>query len=621
MSELSVMRLAIYILGLCVGLLAADRSLADEVRLAGEHAIHVGDDRPAFADPAYDDSGWDRIAVPSSLRSAGFGPRIDVFWYRIHFDAPADWSSNTPAIRLGIIDRADETYLNGVLIGGNGQIGPRQSDWHVYPPMLPRLYPFDPDLLAHGGRNVLAVRIAREPYIDDGGIIVGPVALVDMADALPEYLILRQRFLSINYILLGIETIIMLSAIFTLHLKPEHRSTWLFFLLYIFYYLQTLERRNVFHLAGLDHPAIQFAANVLGALAIPALIAFVAHVLGQSVGRLGRFVQIGSIAALISVPLTGVPLLDWWAIESNLVWHSLFLMGLILMVVWSVRALFRGQPHSIPLFLGLLALAASMFGDILLPANFVEAAFGFRLGEVGVLAFFLSMAFIAAANILQTDRALQRANTDVLTAHEQERARLARDVHDSIGQWLTTIKLRLELLGDGADGGRTGARGKVEELVSDVTHAIEDTRRVAQDLSPVFLEEQGLAAAMRTLAERAARRRDLSIDVDVPPAIDLPKTERDHLYRVFQEALNNAASHSEATRIVVTLERDRDQVVLAVSDNGRGMLNGRSPTQSNAANGGLGLKTMRDRARLLGGRLDVMSNDGGGTTVQLRFPS
>ncbi len=600
-------------------MVAADRSLANEVLLTGEHAITVDDDRPAFADPDYDDGDWARIAVPSSLRVSGFTPRTDVFWYRLRFDVPADWASNTPAVRLGIIDRADETYLNGVRIGGHGRVGPRLSDWHVYPPILPRLYPFDPDLLVVGGENVVAVRVAREPYIDDGGIIVGPVALVDMASALPEYLILRQKFLSINYVLFGVETFLLVSLIFALYMKRRSRVVFLFFLVYLPFYIHTLERRDILSLLGFEHPALQFAANVIGALTLPALIAFVAHALANPVGRLGRFLQFASVAALISVPLTGVAPLDWWAMESGLVWHALFLISLVLVVVWSVRALIRGQPHAIALSVGLSALAASMFGDIVLPANFVEAAYGFRLGEVGVLAFLLSMAFIVAQTILQTDRALRRANTDVLTAHEQERERLARDIHDSIGQWLTTIKLRLELLGADTAGDPPGAGGRVKELVSDVDHAIEDTRRVAQDLSPVFLEEQGLPAAMRTLSERAARRGRIAVDIQVPPAIDLPKTQRDHLYRVFQEALNNAASHAEASRIAITLDRDKTHVVLTVSDDGRGLPS--DPTTTAAKPTGLGLKTMRDRARLLGGRLDVGPGANGGTTVRLSFPA
>lgn len=597
---------------------SASQVTAAEISLQGAHAFNAREDDRAFADPDYDDSEWETIAVPSSLRSAGIDPRPDVFWYRIRFQVPADWSANAPAIRLGIIARADQTYLNGVRIGGEGQVGPRESDWHDYPPILPRLYPFDPKLLVPGGENVLAIRGAREPYIDDGGIIVGPVALTTMSVALTEYLLLRQRFLGINYLLLGVETIIMLAVLFSLIFWRGHQSVVLFLLVYLPYYLNTLERRNVLHVAGFDHPGLQFASNMLGALAFPALIAFVAHVFGHAVGRIGRFVQVASILALVSVPFTGIALLDWWVMESALVWHALFLFGLLLLVFWSVRAFLAGKAHSTPLLIGLFVLASTMLGDILLPANYVEANYGFRLGEVGVLSLFTMVALIVGQRILYTDRALLRANEDVLTAHEQERARLARDIHDSIGQWLTTIKLRLEMFHEDADRGRSTPPNEVRDLVSDVGSVIDDTRRVAHDLSPAFLDEQGLATAMQGHAERIASHKKIAVTVDFDETLALPKVRRDHLYRFFQEALNNAANHSGGNQIIVSVARHRSEAVLTIRDNGNGFEH-EQPGRSTSGTG-LGMKSMRDRTRLLNGKINVVSNADQGTSIQLRFP-
>lgn len=617
-SKVGWLLLLLLVLWTSVG--SAGQATATEISLKGSHAFNARQDVVAFADPDHDDGEWERIPVPSSLRSAGIDPRPDVFWYRIRFHVPADWSANAPAIRLGIVERADETYLNGVRIGGEGQVGPRGSDWHIYPPILPRLYPFHTNLLVKGGENVLAVRVAREPYIDDGGIIVGPVALTTMPEALTEYLLLRQRFLGINYLLLGFETIIMLAALFSLIFWRGHQSVVLFLLLYLPYYLNSLERRNVLHVAGFDHPGLQFASNIIGGLAFPGLIAFVAHIFGHSVGRFGRFVQVASILALVSVPFTGIPLLDWWVMESALVWHALFLSGLLLLVFWSVRAFRDGKAHSTPLLIGLLALASTMIGDIVLPANYVEANYGFRLGEAGVLSLFLMVALIVGQRMLQTDRALLRANEDVLTAHEQERARLARDIHDSIGQWLTTIKLRLEMFHEDANSGRSTPADEVRDLVSDVSSVIDDTRRVAHDLSPAFLDEQGLATAMRGHAERIASHKRIAVTIDFDETLELQKTRRDHLYRFFQEALNNAATHSNGNRITVSVARHRSEVVLTVRDNGNGFDHARRDLRASDTGAGLGMKTMRDRARLLNGKINLVSNADRGTRIQLRFP-
>lgn len=612
--------LLLLLLALWTSVGSAGQVTAAEINLKGSHAFNAREDNRAFAEPDHDDSEWERIPVPSSLRSAGIDPRPDVFWYRIRFHVPADWSANAPAIRLGIVERADETYLNGVRIGGEGQVGPRESDWHIYPPILPRLYPFHSDLLVKGGENVLAIRGAREPYIDDGGIIVGPVALTTMPESLTDYLLLRQRFLGINYLLLGVETIIMVAVLFSLIFWRGQRSVVLFLLLYLPYYLNSLERRNVLHMAGFDHPGLQFASNMMGALAFPGLIAFVAHVFGHSVGWVGRFVQVGSILALVSVPFTGVPLLDWWVMESALVWHALFVFGLLLLVFWSARAFLAGKAHSTPLLIGLFALASTMIGDITLPANYIEANYGFRLGEAGVLSLFTMVALIVGQRILYTDRALLRANEDVLTAHEQERARLARDIHDSIGQWLTTIKLRLEMFHEDADRGRSTPAEEVRDLVSDVGSVIDDTRRVAHDLSPAFLDEQGLAAAMRGHAERIASRKQLAVTVDFDGTLALPKAKRDHLYRFFQEALNNAANHSGGDQVDVSVARHRSEAVLTVNDNGNGFDREQNNIEASSTGSGLGMKSMRDRARLLNGKINVVSDADRGTSIQLRFP-
>ena len=191
--------------------LFSPQAYAQEISLSGEHLIQLQGDDPSYAVSHLDDGAWEKVDVPASLRSLGLTPRTDVFWYRIKFNVPKGWQNKTPAVNLGIIDRADETFLNGVKIGGEGQVGPRLSDWHVYPPILPRLYPFDPNILNYGSENILAVRVAREPYIDDGGIIAGPISIVRMEDAFPQHVMKRSQFLGLNYFFFGIETLISVS--------------------------------------------------------------------------------------------------------------------------------------------------------------------------------------------------------------------------------------------------------------------------------------------------------------------------------------------------------------------------------------------------------------------------
>ncbi|MBO6756884.1 MAG: sensor histidine kinase [Roseibium sp.] len=602
--------------------LATQTAATPDLSLEGDHALIVGESRPEFADPDFDDTGWRRISVPSSLREAGVEARPDVFWYRITFDIPDGWSVASPAIRLGIIERADETYLNGVRIGGEGIVGPPGSDWHAYPPIAPRLYPVDPSLLTIGGRNVLAVKAAREPYIDDGGIIAGPVALVGIPGGLPEYLATQRRFLSISYLFFGVETLLMLAACAALALNRPSRAVVYFFLLFTPYYVFALERRGVFAYFGLDGQAFQFAINVFGALSLPVLIEFVAYVLAHPVGLLGRIVQVLSLLALVSIPLSGNALLDWWVMESTLVWHSLFLAALLLLVHWSVRAFRRGRPHSVPLLVGLSMIAATMAADLAMPANYTEIAYGFRFAEIGSLTLLMSFGFILGQHIVANQQALRQANIDVLEAHETERARLARDVHDSIGHWLSMTKLHLEMLRADTEHGKRPTAQAIGKLAADMGQALEDTRRVAHDLSPAILEEQGFAGAIRAHAERLTRGNAAVVRLDIAEPVTLSSEQRAHLYRIVQEATNNAVTHGKAKEIEIRLRHGRTHNMLVIADDGTGIAkpDGASPP-SPLGQSGLGLKTMKDRARLIGGSLTISSKDGQGTRIELTFPA
>jgi len=600
---------------------SSQASAATSLPLSGDHALIVGESRPEFSDPDFDDTDWMRIAVPSSLREAGIDARPDVFWYRITFDIPADWAVPSPAIRLGIVERADETYLNGVRIGGEGIVGPPGSDWHAYPPIVPRLYPVNPELLNVGGRNVLAIKAAREPYIDDGGIIAGPVALVSIPDVLEDYLSVQRRFLSISYLFFGVETLLMLAALAALALRQDNRAVILFVCLFTPYYVFALERRGVLAYFGLDGQAFQFAVNIFGALSLPVLIEFVAYVFAHPVGLVGRIIQVLSLLALISIPMTGIPALDWWVMESTLVWHSLFLVALLLLVFWSARALIGKRPHSVPLLLGLSLMAATMAADLALPANYTESVYGFRFAEIGSLTLLLSFGLMLGQHIVANQRALHQANIDVLDAHESERARLARDVHDSIGHWLSMTKLRLEMLRADSEHGRQPTPEAIGDLASDMGHALDDARRVAHDLSPAILEKRGFAGAVRAHAERLARSGAAAVHLDIPDEDGLSTEQRTHIYRIVQEATNNAVSHGRAREIDVRLAFEHGYGTLVITDNGKGFAEPAGKTSPEAlSKSGLGLKTMRDRARLIGGSLTFSSRTGEGTRIELTFP-
>ena len=186
-----------------------------------------------------------------------------------------------------------------------------------------------------------------------------------------------------------------------------------------------------------------------------------------------------------------------------------------------------------------------------------------------------------------------------LDAQERERRRLARELHDELGQTLTGIVLLLDALPEAAEA-QEAARG-----------AVEKTRDLARGLRPVALDEFGLRSALTTLAAGVAERGGLRVRHELA---ELPTTEHDlTLYRTAQESLTNVVRHAEATAVTLSLQTHDGKAVLTVADDGRGVADG-------ALHDAGGIGGMRERALLAGGTLEIASGPLGGTEVRLEVP-
>lgn len=220
----------------------------------------------------------------------------------------------------------------------------------------------------------------------------------------------------------------------------------------------------------------------------------------------------------------------------------------------------------------------------------------------------LELAFLRMMRRLEAER--RRAGSAALRAQEEERARVARDLHDEVNQSLTGLLLRLEAV-------RAEAPPELEpELATTkglANQAMRELLTLARQLRPTALDDLGLAAAIGGQVDAISRSGldgSLAVEGDFS---DLDDDVQLVVYRVAQEALTNAGRHSEAGRVDVTLRRVGDGVELIVSDDGRGFTFDRSQH-------GLGIGGMRERALLVGGALTIESRPGEGTTVRLSIP-
>jgi two-component system, NarL family, sensor histidine kinase UhpB len=207
-----------------------------------------------------------------------------------------------------------------------------------------------------------------------------------------------------------------------------------------------------------------------------------------------------------------------------------------------------------------------------------------------------------------------------MRAQEEERRRLARDLHDEVNQALTAILLRLEALAQESPPERLA---EVSELKKLVNQAMEELLSLARQLRPSALDDHGLVPAIEAQLKRFSARTGVEVRLRTEgEPNELPEVVQTAIYRIAQEALANISRHAGATVVEIDLERaGHGEAQLRIRDDGAGFDPGTIPrARAQGAGGRLGLSGMAERARLVGGEIDVRSAPGGGTSVTLRVP-
>jgi two-component system, NarL family, sensor histidine kinase UhpB len=209
------------------------------------------------------------------------------------------------------------------------------------------------------------------------------------------------------------------------------------------------------------------------------------------------------------------------------------------------------------------------------------------------------------------ERARHEAARTALAAQEAERVRVARELHDEIGQTLTAVAIEA---GRAARGDPALAPPALLDLADGVRDSLDEVRRIARELRPEALDDLGLVNALIALCTRAGANESVRVTRDLQT--ELPPLSQEVelvIYRVAQEALTNTLRHSAARAVTVSLTADAESVTLRVNDDGTGM-----PAQLPADTAGIA--GMRERTLLVGGVLSIGSSAGGGTEVQLMVP-
>jgi PAS domain S-box-containing protein len=220
-------------------------------------------------------------------------------------------------------------------------------------------------------------------------------------------------------------------------------------------------------------------------------------------------------------------------------------------------------------------------------------------------------------DVTERVRAQEERSAFAAAAHairEEEKTRVARELHDELAQALTALKMDTIWVRD--NGGLADeAKAKMAGMLAMLDRAVASTRRIAADLRPLLLDDLGLAPAIEWLASTFTQRWGVACKLNVDEELELPEPYATAVFRIVQESLVNVAKHAQATEAVVTVERTGDSVTLSVQDNGRGFATS-APRKPQS----LGLMGLRERAQLLKGTFSLHSEPGQGTRVEVRIP-
>lgn len=577
------------------------------VALAGEALTLDGPgrwargDMPGWAAPQSADADWPTDAA--ALPAASF-LEPSLYWWRLRFSLRDPQAWREPALALGRLGQADEVFLNGSRLGGTGVV----EDMRIEATWVERLYRIPPGVLQFD--NVLALRLrlahGRQPQPDPPRLGEWPALAVERAT------LEAPRRTTEILVLSGA----LIAGLFLLAVQLDDAGRRLVavavaanLLFLVFYFADSL----LFLDRYLNYEVLARLGNVALALFPAVILEWVRLVLGRPAAHWRGALSLGFAALALGFALQDAFVLHQWLVMG---WAALAGVMLIAILLDLWRAWQTRRRALAPLAALLLTVIAAVLVYLLgLLGVWHAPPLIWNYPAVLVLPL-LDAATLQVIRHSYRDaaQAVQRLAGQLLTAQEQERQRLSRDLHDGVAQDLTTIKLNLELdLARCRQGDQARAEHSLITAVTLADDAIGALRDLLHDLRPLYLETLSLAEVVQMVTQRFTRISGTAVDCQWDAGFALPPDGQTHMIRIVQEALANVAKHAAASQVELRLERQPFGWRLSIRDDGRGFDPAR-PSQ------GMGLVTLRERATLLGGRLRIDSRPGAGVAIELELP-
>lgn len=580
-------------------------SVQQAIVLDGAHKISPGDD-PAWALPEYNDSQWQSVIAPGSWQSQGFRPVKGMGWYRIHFTAPASLKDLQPAILLGRIGDVDEVFLNGVKIGGEGLIGER----FVEATKVHRLYRIPSTLPGYNSDNILAIRVMNT-YLN-GGIFDKNVMIGDYNALLTEKMKREKNGIIIEFCFFTFFAMFFIGCLFFYMKGLRDREYYFFWLFISLYGVLFILGSVTFYKTGLKGILVQQIINAIAALLPASLLILLKNVFRERLTFLIK--SILAAYALIAVIISVFP--DYGLRQNmHMIWKMCFTITAIILLLFALKAFRRRFYESGPTLLGIAGLIVGFVLESIGGLDFLHIT-GFFLWDYSTAFFMICVMYALTARFTRI-KELQTTSVRVFKAHEDERKRLARELHDGIGPSLLAIKLQLQMLETKAKEGAAIEQKAFPELITEITHSIDELRAVAMDLRPSFLETTDINDAIAWHAEKMQERFGIRMNINIEGSLKMSAKVKEAVYRIYQESISNIIKHAEAAIVDVTLKQDGRFLSLEIRDNGRGF----DTAREKGRGAGIGLDTIRERVELLEGIINIKSIRNMGTTIHIEVPA
>ncbi len=223
-------------------------------------------------------------------------------------------------------------------------------------------------------------------------------------------------------------------------------------------------------------------------------------------------------------------------------------------------------------------------------------------------------------NLRESESRLRYLSSCLLTAQENERQRIAMEIHDDLGQNLAVLKLQLNSLAKRLRKDQRTLKTDFKKVLGFIDYIIEEMRRISRDLSPSIVQDLKLCRSLKWMLHDFNKHNGVLIShemIDIDTLFDT--NEQVIIYRIFQEALNNIRKHAHAQHVKVAIDKEENQVHIAIEDDGKGF-DLDEISQRHPAERGLGIASLEERARMLGGTLNLTTEKGKGTSLAMTIP-